>query len=72
MSVSATSLCEKQAGRLQAVVIDGLGGRHFDLRLRLRTQVLWLARRKLRKQWSKWANSFAKLDAELAAASPRS
>lgn len=38
----------------QAVVIDGLGARHFDLRLRLRTHLPFLARRKLRAQWCKW------------------
>lgn len=53
--------CRRVDGRWQAVVIDGLGGRHFDLRLRLRARFPWLARRKLRAQWSKWEPSFASL-----------
>lgn len=60
--------CRHAGERWQAVVIDGLGGRHFDLRLRLRARFPWLARRKLRAQWvSKWANSFALLDASTSA-----
>jgi hypothetical protein len=47
-------VCRQVAGRWQAVVIDGLGARHPDLRLWLRTRFLFLARRKLRAQWSKW------------------
>lgn len=46
--------CRLQDGRWRAVVIDGLGGRRFDLRLKLRARVPWLARRKLRAQWPKW------------------
>ncbi len=45
----------------QAVVIDGLGARHFDIRLRLRTHLLFLARRKLRAQWRKWDEHLAQM-----------
>jgi hypothetical protein len=56
--------CRRVGDLWQAVVIDGLGGRHFDLRLRLRARFPWLARRKLRAQWAtKWATSFALLEA---------
>jgi len=49
--------CRRVDDRWQAVVIDGLGGRHFDLRLRLRACFPALARRKLRRQWTKWRDA---------------
>ncbi len=40
---------QHESGRL--VIIDGLGGRHPNLRLWLRTHVPWIARWKMRKKW---------------------
>lgn len=55
VDISLGNLAGRQCeGRWEAVVIDGLGSRHVDPRLWLRANCLWLARRKLRKQWEKW------------------
>lgn len=53
-------VCHRRDQRWQAVVIDGLGGRYFDLKLRLRARFPGLARRKLRAQWPGWERKFRK------------
>lgn len=50
-SLSNLVVGQTPEGALRLYVIDGLGARQYGLKLWLHERVLWLARRKLHKQW---------------------
>lgn len=50
-SLANIALGSTEGGADRLYVIDGLGARHYGLKLWLHEKLLWLARRKLRKQW---------------------
>ena len=49
-------LRKNDAGEDILSVVDGLGGRHLDIRYRLRNRLLWYARRKSQKTWREILN----------------